>query len=226
MSLHKSKESRAFTLVEVLVVAVILVILAALLFPVFSKVKRQAKSITCLSNLRQVGVATQLYKSDNDDNYPMHAPRYIPSQDRMDDLLSPYGVTQVTYQCPDYAGPKRDKGSIDDTLRFSVEFPSGPSMLVNDWRLKPDPSLVIAFCTWNTNNPQYAVGDGKGGSVSNGFINVIRDSGTAERISTAKVKDHEEDWGGFGPDVDPGSYRWLEFPGETFPPEIDLKRNG
>lgn len=61
---------RGFTLIELLVVIAILAILAAILFPVFATAKAAAKSGVCLSNLRQLGFAWQMYFQDNDDRMP------------------------------------------------------------------------------------------------------------------------------------------------------------
>lgn len=64
---------RAFTLIELLVVIAIIAILAAILFPVFAQAKAAAKKISCLSNVKQMATATQLYIADYDDNYPINS---------------------------------------------------------------------------------------------------------------------------------------------------------
>lgn len=62
--MHAKNSIRAFTLIELLVVIAIIVVLASLLLPVLSKVKTRTETISCASQLRQIGMAFRMYLSD------------------------------------------------------------------------------------------------------------------------------------------------------------------
>lgn len=64
------RNQKGFTLIELLVVIAIIAILAAILFPVFAKARESARQTSCLSNMKQLGTALQVYMSENDQYLP------------------------------------------------------------------------------------------------------------------------------------------------------------
>jgi prepilin-type N-terminal cleavage/methylation domain-containing protein/prepilin-type processing-associated H-X9-DG protein len=62
---------KGFTLIELLVVIAIIAILAAILFPVFAKVREKARQTSCASNMRQLGLGVLQYIQDNDEKFPV-----------------------------------------------------------------------------------------------------------------------------------------------------------
>ena len=61
---------RGFTLIELLVVIAIIAILAGLLLPVLAETKQKGQATICLNELKQVGLAMQMFADENDDMIP------------------------------------------------------------------------------------------------------------------------------------------------------------
>jgi prepilin-type N-terminal cleavage/methylation domain-containing protein/prepilin-type processing-associated H-X9-DG protein len=92
----RQRSRPAFTLIELLVVIAIIAILAAILFPVFAQAREKARTTSCLSNCKQIGLALRMYLDDYSGAYPFSW--FGPYG--FDLALYPYTKNKAMWSCP------------------------------------------------------------------------------------------------------------------------------
>jgi prepilin-type N-terminal cleavage/methylation domain-containing protein len=103
MSKIRSTKHEGFTLIELLVVIAIIAILAAILFPVFAKVREKARQTSCLSNEKQIGLGLLQYIQDNNDTEPLPSNGNNPQWWACGwaSTIYPYVKSTAVFKCPD-----------------------------------------------------------------------------------------------------------------------------
>lgn len=210
----RTTRTRALTLVEILVVAAIVLLLAGITLEVMVPTKKAAKRITCVSNLHQLGLAIQLYQADFDGRLPLlNGPVVLgrPVEHKILNPLAKYGASNQIFFCPEYVGPRQIESAGDYSIRFTLQVGEKPKAQL--FGFDSEPNRVIAFCQWHLTNPIQQPDAG----YPNGKYVALRESGSVQMVESTRVKMHTYNWGGFT-GGSPDDYLYLEFPGEPFPP--------
>jgi prepilin-type N-terminal cleavage/methylation domain-containing protein/prepilin-type processing-associated H-X9-DG protein len=173
-----------FTLIELLVVIAIIAILAAILFPVFAQAREKARSIACLSNEKQLGLALMQYTQDWDEDMPSGNAWWGDSTAGWAGQVWPYVKSQAVFACPDdSSGSDEISYAMNGNFVTSTQvptsvWPSGWAPIPNSTTQMVAPAQTVAiFEVQGVSGIQLPQGDtwscspsGNGGSYTDGLV--------------------------------------------------------
>ena len=154
----RSPQSQGFTLIELLVVIAIIAILAAILFPVFQKVRENARRASCASNIRQLTLGFTQYTQDADEKFPQfswlnnYANSGTPTANNATtfwvNAIYPFVKSGGVYNCPD---------SPQSTTNLDGYFTTDPAT-GNSTGIGLDPAVAHIPVGYGANEPLLNVG--------------------------------------------------------------------
>lgn len=153
-------DRRGFTLVEMVVVVAIVMLLAAMLFPVFEAGLGKAEGASCVSNLHHLGMAARLYSDDYDEQIvPARLPGTGLTTICWDVSLQPYLRNRLVLLCPTDETPRRLANSLCELHSYGInlELAEVGGYLGSALRLGDvaDPADCVLFC--ELDGQRYAV---------------------------------------------------------------------
>ena len=160
---------QAFTLIELLVVIAIIAMLAAILFPVFSQAREKARAISCMSNMKQMGIGVQMYVQDYDEQVFFRSSTN-PTVTRINtattgnplkwwNMIMPYIKNNALFKCPSDPGPTLSPDSLGNLVipRSYVAAASAEALRLA--QISKPAEIIVISEKWDKDAAGVAIGE-------------------------------------------------------------------
>lgn len=184
------------TFIEVLIVVAILVAIAALVFPVYSNAKRAGLELDCVSRLRQIHMALEMYGSEHDGYQPVHRNVDLANSAllRPYPLLLPYLKSTEMFYCPE--APKCARDARKTTYRWvgaleeSNPYHESQNYQLDQYFAEPGSGYPVVYCLVHDEIHYYPAERGLSEQLNDPFVVRLLPNGGVKKGRFPVQRDH------------------------------------